>query len=122
MPGRLSRLSTLERYLAALVCVGGAMALRWVLEPLLGTQARYLLQYVAILVSARYFGFGPAIAGLVLASTPVYYALYLRPRTDLRFWVALAVTYAFSVFLVWLLNRQRTMRAEVESTTRLARE
>jgi PAS domain S-box-containing protein len=126
MPGRLSKLSTIERYFAALACVAAAACARWLLGPAVGTRGQYLLQFIAILVAARWFGFGPALAGLALASSQLFYAAALHTgRYSLdepRFWVSYAASSLFTLCLMWLLDRQRQMRSEVESTSRLADE
>ena len=74
MPSRLSRLSVVQRYLAALACVGLAMLARWLLGPSLGIRIPYLLQIIMVLVSARWLGLGPAVAvccsALYLSYTP----------------------------------------------------
>jgi two-component system, chemotaxis family, CheB/CheR fusion protein len=126
MPGRWSRLSNLERYLVALTGVAAAAGVRWLLSPILGNSAQYLLQYIAVLLAARYLGFGPALAGLVLGTSSAFYAAAIHHGrlsiSDPRFWWRIAVIYVSGIFLVWLLDRQRRMRGEVESTTRMADE
>src|SRR5262245_55751851 len=124
MLGRWSKLSSIERYLVALAAVVAATFFRSLLTPVVGAQFQYVLQYVVILVAARYLGFGPALASLVLGTLPAYYAAAVhRGRlslTDSRFWMRMVALYAFGSFLIWLLDRQRRMRREVESTSRVA--
>jgi PAS domain S-box-containing protein len=126
MGGRTSRLTSWQRYGAAILSVAVAILARWLLKPVLGTQSPYLLQFLAVLISARYFGFGPAVAGLVLASAPLFYNAAYHPRNvsirDARFWISMGGAYGFCLLLVWVLNRQRGMRTEVESSSRLAGE
>src|SRR5690349_20478792 len=101
MPDRFRRLSTVQRYLAALALIATATLVRWALNPLLGTTYPYLLQFFAVLAAARYFGFGPAIAGLFLGTSPLVFGVEIIPRpptaTGSRFWVTIAIVYAISV-------------------------
>jgi PAS domain S-box-containing protein len=126
MSSRFSTLSTLERYFAALGCVAAAAFVRWLLTPLLGAQIPYMLQFIALLIAARYFGPGPAIAGLLLGTSPLFYAAALHPGrysiTQPRFWFRMTAIYAFTGFLIWLLDRQRRMAGQVESSSRVADE
>src|SRR5436190_8165314 len=126
MTSRLNRLSTLQRYLAALACVAFAMFARWLLGPLLGPRIPFLLQLIAVLVAARWFGFGPAVLGLFLATSPVFYAAAMRTSkftmASPQFWVGIIVIHAIFVFFIWLLDRQRRMRFEFANTTQLASE
>jgi PAS domain S-box-containing protein len=117
----------LQRYLGALACVALAALIRWLLDPVLGTRAVYVLQLIAVLFSARYFGFGPALLSLFLGTSPVYYTMAVRPPrnfslTGLRFWLTMAVFYAIAAFIIWLLDRHRRMHTELGSTTQLAGE
>jgi len=100
---------------------------RWLLDPVLGTRAVYLLQIIAVLFSARYFGFGPALLSLLLGTARVYYTVAVHPTptfslNGLRFWLIMGIFYAVMVFLIWLLDRHRRMRTELGSTTQLAGE
>ena len=58
------------RYALALALVGAAMLMRHVLAPALGARFPFLLQFLAILAAARYIGFGPAMAALLVALMP----------------------------------------------------
>src|SRR5437016_14624107 len=120
MSGSLPGSATQRSYAAAIGVVAGAMALRFALNPLLGTSLQYSLQFIAVLVAARYFGFGPAVAGLALSSTqPVYRAISTGRDTG-RYWIGFLLSWAFCIGLIWLLDRHRRMRSAVETSTRLA--
>lgn len=108
------------RYVAALVLVAAAMAVRLGLDPVLGTRFPYLLQLIVILLCARYLGFGPAVSGLALASVRPVYAAVAYGRT--QYWIALAVSWIVCLLLIRLLDRQRLMLSEVETSSRLADE
>jgi PAS domain S-box-containing protein len=87
----------------------------------------YLLQFIAVLFSARYFGFGPALLSLVLGTSPIYYTMAVHPPRNVslstpRFWLQMASFYAITTFLIWLLDRHRRMTAEFANTTQLAGE
>ena len=94
MPDRLRSLSITQRYLAALALVATATLVRWSLNPLLGPTYPYLLQFLAVLAAARYFGFGPAIAGLLLGTSPLVFGIQLIARPPVasgsRFWISIA--------------------------------
>jgi len=110
-------------YAAALGLVAGAIAVRFALNPVLGTRLQSFLQFIAVLVVARFLGFGPALAGLILA---IAFAVYRRmdapDEITSRYWVALAVSIAFCVLIIWLLDRYRRMRLNVADSERLADE
>ena len=126
MPRLYDRLSTLERYFAALASVAAAACLRWLLTPVLGPQIPYLLQFIALLFAGRYFGLGPAVAGMALGSSPLFYAAALHTGRlsieDPRFWFRMTVIYLFTGFLIWLMDRQRRMAGQVASSSRVADE
>jgi PAS domain S-box-containing protein len=126
MPGPLSRLSAPARYFAAVACVALAILVRWLLGPVLGRSLPYSLQFVAVLAAARYLGLGPAIGGLILGTVPIFYTAAFHPRTlsigQPRFWIVMAGIYGFCIFLIRVLDRQRKMRMEVETASRLAGE
>jgi PAS domain S-box-containing protein len=72
-----------------------------------------------VLVCARYLGFGPAVAGLLLAGMlPIYTALG-DGQAGIGLWFALALGYAVGLFLIWQLNR---VRLQVAESSRLAEE
>src|SRR5689334_13016366 len=125
-PRRLREYPRLQRYVAAMACVAAAAATRWSLTPLFGTRYPYLLQFLAVLVSARYFGFGPAIVGLMIGTSPMIFGVEFVTRPDqargLQFWLAVGSIYGLSTLLVWIVDRHRRLRVEVKSSTRLAGE
>src|SRR2546423_1872412 len=98
MTSRLSRLSPLQRYLAAVAFVALAAFARWLLTPWVGVRNPYLLQLIAALISARYFGFGPSLAALLFGTAPIYYyaAVQPVPAWDVarpRLWLTMAAYY-----------------------------
>src|SRR5437660_1730558 len=123
MPGSRWWSTVPGKYVVAISTVAAAMLLRLALDPVLpANRFRYTLQLIAVLVCARYLGFGPAAAGMVLATVPALYGAIGRGTADSRFWLALTFFWAFALFLIWLLDRVRRMRSQVESSTRLADE
>jgi PAS domain S-box-containing protein len=106
--------------MTAIVLVAASIGVRLGLNPVLGGRFPYFLQFVTILFGARYVGFGPAVGGLALASTPPFYAALEGGRT--QYWVALPVAWIICLFLIWLLDRQRHMLSEVATSSRLADE
>jgi PAS domain S-box-containing protein len=111
-----------RRYAAALGLVAAAIAVRFALNPVLGNRLPYFLQFIAVMVAARYFGFGPAVAALAIATVPPVYRAVVSGRDTFQYWVALAVSWAFCVLIIWLLDRYRRMGTIVETSTRLADE
>jgi PAS domain S-box-containing protein len=94
------------------------MALRFALNPVLDSRLPYFIQIVAVLITARYFGFGPALVGLVLGTVvPVASGAAVLPH-----WITLAVIWVFCPVIIWMLDRHRRMRVTLESSTRLADE
>lgn len=120
------RLSLPVRYSLALVLVGAAVLVRSSLDPVLGRYFPYLFQFLAILLAARYLGFGPglvAIGGAI--ALPVYnVVVYSRPRpsNSILYWVTLSVACSVCALLSWLLAHHGQMRSQVEDTSRLAEE
>src|SRR5207247_10551639 len=82
----------------------------------------YSFQFIAVLVAARYFGFGPAVTGLALSSAQPVYRAISTGRDTTRYWIAFLLSWAFCIGLIWLLDRHRRMRSAVETSTRLADE
>jgi PAS domain S-box-containing protein len=123
MVGSIRNLSRWQRYLAAFALVAASTAVRWLLAPLFGDHYPYLLQYVAVLGCARYIGFGPAMAGLLLSTSPMLFGIeFLSQQQDTAnwFWIRMVVVYGLGILLIWSLDRHRRMQTQVQSTTRLA--
>ena len=119
------RYSSPVRYCAALALVVAAVLLRQGLDPFFGNRLPFFLQFVAILLAARYLGFGPGIAALLAALAPSLYEVLFHSRPFLatgRFWLGFTGAIPFCVFLIWLLDRQVRMRMELERSARLAAE
>jgi PAS domain S-box-containing protein len=121
-----SRKSILVRFAGAAGLVLSAMLVRWALNPILGTNVPYLLSFIAVLLSARWFGRVPGFLALFIGSLPWIYGVFVHsrpvPPSTPRFWFSLTAVYLISGLLVWLIDRHRGMSAEVQSSTRLADE
>src|SRR5438046_1054399 len=60
------RMSSLTaRYAGAMAAAAMAVALRWILHPLLGAEFPFALLFLALLPSALYFGLGPSVLALI---------------------------------------------------------
>ena len=70
------------RYGCAVVCMALAICGRLLLDPLLGNQFPFAIPLLAILVTARFGGFGPAVAAVVVGGIAADYFLIL-PRGNL---------------------------------------
>lgn len=77
MPRHL--VSLLLRYGCAVVSIALAIGLRLLLDPLLGAQFTYATVLLAIFVTARYGGFGPTLAAVILGACAADFFL-LPPR------------------------------------------
>ncbi|HEY1497854.1 MAG TPA: PAS domain S-box protein [Candidatus Solibacter sp.] len=100
------------------------MLLRPVLDPVLGGHYPFLLQLFAMLAAARFLGFGPGLAALLTALSPSLYVLVRHAQSEppMARFVGLSGALLFCLFLIWLLDRQGRMRAEVMHSARLAAE
>jgi PAS domain S-box-containing protein len=78
----LAGLRPVERYAAATLVLVCTLAVRLVLDPILGNRAPYLFFLLAIVVSKRYWGRGPAVLATVLGGLASSYFL-LPPRFSL---------------------------------------
>lgn len=103
-----------------------AIALRWSLDPFLGRNFPYILTFVAVLLSARWFGRLPGLLAMFIGSLPAVYGFVVNsrplPHSNTRHWLSLAAAYGVVGLLVWLIDRQRRMTAVVQTTTQLADE
>jgi PAS domain S-box-containing protein len=107
--------------LAALGLVAAAIALRFALNPILDKNLPYFLQFVAVLIAARNFGFGPALSGLVLATfIPLYRGI--TGVAGPQYWIALVIVWSVCAGLVWLIDRYQRLNSTLESSNRLADE
>jgi PAS domain S-box-containing protein len=123
MRGSFRRLHRSHPYLATFLVVAASMALRRLLDPVLGIRYPYLLQFVTVLICARYLGFAPAMAGLFFASSPLLFRvgpLSPPPASDEWYWMRIVVIYGLGTLLIWTFDRQRRMSGEVENSTRIA--
>jgi PAS domain S-box-containing protein len=59
------------RYGCAVACIVLAVALRLSLDPVFGNRFAYQLVFLAIVVTARFAGFGPAVAAMLLGGAAV---------------------------------------------------
>jgi signal transduction histidine kinase/ActR/RegA family two-component response regulator len=103
----------LSGFLLALAIVGAATLVRLALDPLVGTQAVYVIYTAATMVVARLCGRIPALVGIVGAAFTANY-LFVPPRHELvphgQDWVAMSVFALVAASIVWLVGRSQ--RAE----------
>jgi signal transduction histidine kinase len=74
----------LGRYALSLAMAAIAVALRWVLDPLLGHVAFYVTVYAAVAFCALVCGLGPAILSAILGFIGTFY-WFVDPRHSLTF-------------------------------------
>ncbi len=77
-------MSTVVRYGVAVAAVLVATLLRYLLDPLLGDQLPYAVFFLAVVLVARYIGFGPALLVNLLGSAAGS-ILFVEPRGILGF-------------------------------------
>jgi K+-sensing histidine kinase KdpD len=68
------------RYACAVVSIAVAIAVRLVLDPILGDKTPYPTVFLAILVAASYGGFGPAVVATLLGA--IASSRFLLPPRD----------------------------------------
>jgi PAS domain S-box-containing protein len=75
----LKKLSTsaLFRYAVSLLATGGAVLLRWILDPYLGRYTPYITLYPVLAVLAMYFGVGPSVLSTIFGLVGVMYWIML---------------------------------------------
>ncbi|MCU1233211.1 MAG: sensor hybrid histidine kinase [Candidatus Solibacter sp.] len=114
------------RYGVALLLVGAAILIRYALHPLMGDRFPFLIQFLTTLAVARFIGFGPAMAGFLLALAPSIFRMAFvgaqPPAAINRFWLTISGAGVFGTVLIWLLDRQANMGEQVASTRQLAAE
>ena len=110
-----SRRSSLVRFSGAIALVLAGILLRWVLNPVLHRNFPYFLAFIATLLAARWFGKGPGLAAMMVASLPFLYSSFLASSAPApRPWFVLVVAYLLVGLLVWLIDRHRRMSLEVQ--------
>ena len=113
-PGSLT-----SRYLIAIAVTALAIVLQIWLAPILG-GGRYLMLIGAIVVSATYSGFGPALGSIAISSAAVLY-LFMLPTYAPRFVgstdaIQLAIIDTFMILLSWIIAAHRAEMARLRDT------
>jgi signal transduction histidine kinase len=112
--------SLFARYAAAAASAAAGIGLRMILDPVLGNRGAYLFFMLAVVVSAWYGGYGPALLATLIGVAAVDWC-FLSPRHSFPFQsfgiAVLSAGYALSAFLVALI-----VRALVRARDRLAAE
>src|SRR5258708_4514425 len=113
---RSTYVSLATRYLIALAVTVFAVILQIWLAPMLG-GGRYLLLIGAIVISATYSGFGPALLSIAISSAAVQYLFDLPPYAP-RFGpstgaVQLSIIDVFMILLSWIIAAHRAEMARL---------
>ena len=124
-----SRKFAIVRYGGALAALAAATVLRYLLDPLLQAYAPFLIYLIALVVTARYAGTGPALF-VLLGGTLLANYLFSAPRGSLhlldpRAEVALALELVAGLLIVqvtWQLRRSRARARASEERLQLATE
>ena len=121
--------SPLVAYGVAVASIAAAIALRLVLDPILGTRFPYATLFLAVLVSAWFGGLGPAVcASLIGAVASTWFLVEPRYRLvidDLEGWGGLALYLAVSLGIAALggaMRRARDAAHAQKSDTQAQRE
>jgi PAS domain S-box-containing protein len=115
--------SKLARCGVAVGLMGATILLRLALGPVLHDRFPFLLQFLAMLVCARYLGLIPGIAALVTALAVVIGRVMVfadQVAVSERFWLRTGISTVFCLLVVWLLSRHGRLREELASSTQLA--
>lgn len=91
---------------------------------MVGTQFPYTTVYIAVLISARFWGVGPGVFASVLGAIGDAY-FFIEPRRQFMVhgthnWVGLGFYFIVSFVSIWMIELQRRARAEAEENERLA--
>jgi len=113
---RLRRRPDLARYGAALACASCAILARLVLVPSIGGRLPYFLVYPAVMISARFWGVGPATFVLLLSAAGT--ELITGDRDPLRLLLLLCV----GSFSIWIISALRKAWARAEQNAQIAEE
>ena len=116
---RLRPSSPLVRYGLALFIAGLTVAIRWWLEPLVGSRHAFLGGNLAVALVAYRYGTGPALAALV-AIGAAFFWLFVVPTADFRGAPAgplfvVMFSLATAGILVWLISELDRSRREAQS-------
>ena len=115
-----SRKLAIVRYGGALAALASATALRYLLDPLLQSYAPFLIYLIAVIVTARYAGTGPALV-VLLAGTVLANLLFSSPRGSLhlldpRAEVALGLELVAGLLIVHVTRQLRLSRARARAS------
>jgi PAS domain S-box-containing protein len=110
--------SLAKRYAVAIALTALATVLQMWLSPILG-GSRYLILIGAIVISATYGGFGPALLAIALASavatyffiTPTHSLLIINPKDALQ----LTIFDVFMIVLTWTISMYRAEAAKLRT-------
>ena len=108
------------RYGGALAALTAATGLRQLLDPLLETYAPFLIYLIALVVTARYAGSGPALL-VLLGGTVLANLLFSAPRGSLhlldpRAEVALALELVAGLLIIHVTRQLRLSRARARAS------
>jgi PAS domain S-box-containing protein len=111
--------SPFVRYGLALLIAGVTVAIRWWLEPLVGSRHAFLGGNLAVALVAYRYGTGPAVAALA-AIGGAFCWLFVVPTADFRGAPAgplfvVMFSLATAVILVWLIRELERSRREAQS-------
>ncbi len=110
------------RYAVGIAAVASALAVRLLLRPLLGTEAPYVMFFIATIVTVYAAGRGPAILATLLGGFAADYFL-ISPLGHLEFWTGAGAVWAILYLLVSAafiaaMDAQRRQRHRAEAALR----
>jgi PAS domain S-box-containing protein len=111
--------SPVARYGAALLCAAGAALLRRTAEPLLGTQAPFILFFPAILLASRFGGLRPGALCTLLCAWAAWGARAPDPRFEANLVLFAVLGLLISVLNESLLRASQVLRLSLQRTTEI---
>src|SRR5829696_1481145 len=112
----IKRTSPFLRYGVAVLVVGAAVGIKFLLDPVIPQEAPFLLLFGAVMVSAWYGGLGPGLLTIVLAGLGTNY-LFLRPQDPLATGaIPLLLFFVEGTLVCLLTGALRTARRRAEAS------
>lgn len=112
------------RYAVAFAVTGGAILLRWILDPYLGRYTPYITLYPVLAVLAMYFGVGPSVLSTIFGLVGVMYwimmpqGLFAGPHKVVHV-ISTIVYLAFGAVIIVSGEITRRSRLKLERTQKL---
>jgi K+-sensing histidine kinase KdpD len=119
-PGRIDHSANLANYALAILATALSLAVRTVLDPILGNYGLYLAIFPAVIFSAWYCGLWPSVVSTALAFIGETY-WFVEPRrsmsiSDTAFVISAFVYLLAALCLIWFAESSRRAMTEARMT------